>query len=303
MRELFAADESPNSKYAYVKCMVLPPDTTADEIDDIEANEQARPETKLDYDWIGDAQLVRRQINKGRSNKTVATQLRRSEADIKYLLQSIDEADIYLNDWAKKPGQYSLVSGDGEQIFGDLPKRLSGQSIPLQSASRAIAWSLFDNRDKLPGRVYAFNAAFGKLAPVVLESIVEQLDLSVDGCDDALEGDNNFSVDIGEIGETEDYSAIIDALRNEETRDDAVEALIDGAIGAIERDRGQKNKAAALKALVQIHAKLAGIDLTTAGTETYGGIGKQLSSIKDILVKLDANLSSLKRSPPADTAN
>lgn len=298
MRELYAANESPNSRYAYVECMVLPPDTTADEIDDIEANEQARPETKLDYDWIGDAQLVRRQINKGRSSKMVASQLRRTEGDIKYLLQSIDEADMYLSAWAKKPGQYSLVSGDGEQIFGDLPKRLSGQSVSLQSASRVIAWSLFDNRDKVPGRIYAFNAAFGKLAPIVLKSIAEQLDLPIESSSDTDEDEDSFAVDIPSSTGSEDYTAVIAALKNEETRGDAVDALIEGAIGALERDRGQKNKGAALKALVQIHAKLAGVDLATAGTETFGGIAKQLASIKGLIGKLDMKLSALKQSPP-----
>ncbi len=300
MRELYAADESPNSAYAYVKCMVLPPDTTPDEVDDIEANEQARPETKLEYDWIGDAQLVRRQVNKARSPKMVAIQLRRSEADVKNLLQSIEEADLYLNEWAKKPGQYSLVSGDGEQIFGDLPKRLSGQSIALQSASRAIAWSLFDNRDKVPGRIYAYNAAFGKLATAVLTSMAEQLDLPIGGRADLGDDDGSFSIDIaGSVG-AEDYSSLISALKDEQIRDDAVDALIEAAIGALERDRGQKNKGAALKALVQVHAKLAGIDLSTASTKTYSGIGKQLESIGELLKRLDAKLTALKQSPPSD---
>lgn len=301
MRELHAEDQSPNSKYAYVKCMVLPADTTPDEIDDIEANEQARPETKLDYDWIGDAQLVRRQLNHKGSVKKVAQQLRRSDADVKNLLQSIEEADLYLSEWANKPGQYSLVSGDGEQIFGDLPKRLAGQSVALQSASRAIAWSLFDNRDKVPGRIYAYNAAFGKLSPVVLKSIAEQLDLTIGGVDARDEdNDGSFFVDIAGNEGVEDYSSIIAALKNVETRDDAVEALIEGAIGALERERGQKNKKAALKALVQIHAKLVGLDLSTAGSDTYAGIGKQLDSIRTLIQKLDAKLSALKQLPSVD---
>ena len=78
MRELYAEDESVNSQWAHVKCMILPADTSPDEVDDIEANEQARPQTKLEYDWIGDAQLVRRKVNKGRTPKVVGEQLRRS---------------------------------------------------------------------------------------------------------------------------------------------------------------------------------------------------------------------------------
>ncbi len=300
MRELYAADESPTSAYAHVKCMILPPDTSADEIDDIEANEQARPETKLEYDWIGDAQLVRRQINKGRTPKNVATQLRRSEADIKNLLQSIDEADMYLNEWAHKPGQYSLISGDGEQIFGDLPKRLVGQSIPLQNASRAIAWSLFENREQVPGRIYAFNAAFGKLAPSVLKSMAEQLNLPTAPNASGLNDDDSFAIDVPSGEDTEDYSNIIIALKNDDSRGGAVEALIEAAVSALERDRGQKNKYAALKALVQIHSKLAGVDLTTAGMETYGGIAKQIESIKQVLEKLATKLTEVKQMPSED---
>lgn len=299
MRELYAADASVNSRWAYVKCLVLPTDTSADEVDDIEANEQARPQTKLEYDWIGDAQLVRRQINKGRAPEVVADQLRRSPADVKNLLQSIDEADLYLNEWAKKPGQYSLVSGDAEQIFGDLPKRLSNKSVALQNASRAIAWSLFENRDKLPGRVYAFNAAFGKLAPVVLANVAEQLDLPKAAEMDE-DGGEGFAVDIAGTSDAEDYSGIIEALKNEETREDAVDALIEASQSAIEMDRGQRSKNAALKALTQVHAKLAGIDFTTAGTGTYAALGKQLESIRDLIGKLDTKLSALKKSPPAE---
>lgn len=301
MRELFAEDESsPNSVWAHVKCMVLPADTMADEIDDIEANEQARPETKLDYDWIGDAQLVRRQVNKGRSTKAVADQLRRSEADIKNLLQSIDEADLYLNEWAAKPGQYSLVTGDGEQIFGDLPKRLAGQSVPLQSGSRAIAWSLFDNPDKVPGRVYAYNAAFGKLAPIVLADVAEKLELPTTSGNEE-EDDDTFSVDVEASGGAEDYSSIIAALKNPATKEEAVDALVGACISALELDRGQRSKGAALKALVQVHAKLAGIDISTAGAASYPGIGKQLESIAVLITRLEEKLAALKKSPPPET--
>jgi hypothetical protein len=302
MRELYAADESPNSRWAHVKCMVLPADTSPEEVEDIEANEQARPHTKLDYDWIGDAQLVRRQVNRKGDMALVAKQLRRGKGDVENLLQAIEEADLYLNEWAGKPGQYSLVSGDAEQIFGDLPKRLSGKTVPLQNASRAIAWSLFENRDKLPGRVYAFNAAFGKLAPIVLTNVSEQLSLPepVTGAD---EDDDDFSIDIEGGSGVEDYSGVISALKDAETKDDAVEALIEAAQSAIEADRGQRSQGAALKGLAQVHAKLAGLDLSTAGVSTYPAIGKQLDSIRELIGKLDIKLEALKKSPPPPPAD
>lgn len=303
IRELYAADGAVvNSKWSHVKCLVLPSDTSPDEIDDIEANEQARPQTKLDYDWIGDAQLVRRQVNKGRTPKQVADQLRRSEAEIKNLLQSIDEADLYLNEWAHKPGQYSLVSGDAEQIFGDLPRKLSGKTVPLQNASRAIAWSLFENRDKLPGRLYAFNASFGKLAEVVLANVAEQLNLPSGRVATDDDG-GDFSVDMESPPTSKDYSAVLAALKNTDTREEAVEALVEAAQSAIEMDHGQKSKSAALKALTQVHARLAGIDITTAGTGTYPALGKQIVSIRELLAKIETKLTALKKSFSAENNN
>src|SRR5690606_12464757 len=81
MRELLRkADGSVDERFTNIRCAVLPPDVSRDEIDDIEADLQARPQTKLDYDWIGDARLIRRQVDKGRSTKEVADRLRRSKA-------------------------------------------------------------------------------------------------------------------------------------------------------------------------------------------------------------------------------
>ena len=119
------------------------------------------------------------------------------------------------------------------------------------------------------------------------------------GADDDKEG---FSVDIaGGAAGGEDYSSIIAALKSDETKEDAVEALIEACISTLERDRGQRSKGAALKAVVQVHAKLAGIDLSTAGASTYPGISKQLESIRELLGKLDTKLALLKKSPTPDT--
>lgn len=288
MRELYRRDDgSVDNRFSHVECSVLPPDTTADEIDDIEADLQARPETKLEYDWVGDAQLVRRQINKGRTPKEVGDRLRRSEADIKNVLQSLEEADLYLNEWIGKPGQYDLVSGDGEQIFGDIPKKIARKDPGLQNASRVIAWSLYENREQVPGRVYSYNAAFGELAPQVLDILSDQLDLDVAKEDEFESEDEDFLVDIEEDNGANDYVPLIDALKNEESKEEAVVALIDACQTALEREKGKKSEKAALKALSQVNAKLTGIDVLSAGEQTLPGMKKQIESIQSILNKMN----------------
>ena len=147
------------------------------------------PKRSLDYDWIGDARLIRRQVGKNRSTKEVADRLRRNKSDIENVLQALDEADLYLSEWVKKPGEYDLLQ-DGQQIFGDLPKAIAKKDANIQNASRAIAWSLYENRDRVTGRVYRFNAAFGKLAPQVLDIPDDQLELAANDKEDQVDDDD-----------------------------------------------------------------------------------------------------------------
>ena len=286
MRELMRRrDGSVDPRFTNVLCAVLPPDVTRDEIDDIEADLQARPQTKLEYDWIGDARLVRRQVDKGRSTKEVADRLRRSKRDVENVLQSLDEADLYLSEWLEKPGEYDRVQ-DGQQIFGDIPKSIAKKDATLQNASRAIAWSIYDNRDKISGRVYRLNAAFGKLAPRVLEILEDQLNL-VDIDDDPVD-DDDFAIDIGADDSIKNYTPIIEALRDETTKDDAVDALIEACETAIELDKGQNNEQAALRALAQINAKVMGVDITAAGKTTLPAMLKHIEAIHKGLDKIES---------------
>jgi len=287
MRELkVRKDGSIDDRFTNLKCAVLPSDVTRDEIDDIEADLQARPQTKLDYDWIGDARLIRRQVGKNRSTKEVADRLRRSKVDIENVLQALDEADLYLSEWIKKPGEYDLLQ-DGQQIFADIPKAIAKKDAGLQNASRAIAWSLYENRDRISGRVYRLNAAFGNLAPKVLTILEDQLELP-SGDDDDQVGDNDFSIEIDANNDSKDYTRIIEALRDEDTRDEAITTLIEACETAIELDKGQKNEQAALKALALVNSKVTGIDVSSAGASTLPAILKQIESIRKGLDKMEA---------------
>lgn len=284
MRELYATDPTKYSNFSHVKCAVLPSDASADDIDDVEAALQARPQTKLDYDWIGEAQLVRRQLQKGRGVDQVAAQLRRKSAEIKNLLQALEEAELYLTSWAKKPGQYSLVAEDGEQLFKDIPKQIGSQDTQMQNASRAIAWTVFENADRFSGRIYNYNAAFGKLAPQVVQTVTEELGIELSKTEEDDTGQFDFSIE--EDDQLLNYTPFVESLRSEDTKDDALDALVDACVTAIEREKGKKRKDAALKSLGQTHSKLAAIEISTAGKSTYKPMLNQIGAINDILSRL-----------------
>lgn len=295
MRELYKQDPTTYSVFSHVKCMVLPNDATAEDIVKIEARLQAKPETKLAYDWIGDAELINRLYNIYGNTAQVAEELNRSEREIKNCLQALSEAELYLKDWANTKGDYSLVKNDAEQLFKDLPKRLEGKSEKLKDASRAIAWSLFENRDKLDRRVYDFNPAFGKLAEDVLDRVSEDLGLTITS-NPNNDTDDSVTIDIGE-DDVSNYDSIIEALKDDSTKENAVEALIDACESAIETERGQKSGEAALKLVNQAHSKLLSIDLSKSNPHTHAGIRKQLDAIQSLVGKLKEKLDAYQTNP------
>ena len=289
MRDLMRKkDGSADQRFTNVLCAVLPPDTTRDEIDDIEADLQAKPHTKLDYDWIGDARLIRRQVDKGRTTKEVADRLRRGKADIENVLQSLDEADLYLSEWIGKPGQYHLLK-DGEQIFGDIPKNIAKKDPQLQDASRAIAWSIYENRERVSGRIYSLNAAFGKLAPKVLDILEDQIAIEKNDDIDMID-DEDFSINIDGDDTTKDYTPIIKALKDETTREDTFTVLLEACETAIELDKGKRNEQAALRELSRVNAKITAIDVNVAAKTTLPAIVKQIEAIRVGLDKLETTI-------------
>lgn len=292
MRELYAEPNGSHTNFSHIDVMVLPADANADEILDVEANLQAMPETRLDYDWIGEAQLIKQLVSLGRTHKQVADQLRRAEKDIKYAVQTLAEADLYLKEAKGTKGCYSEIREDAEQLFGDLPKLLEGKSENEKSVSRVIAWTLYQNKDKLPGRLYDFNAVIGKHADDVLDRVASELGEVLDPVSEGDEDENDFDIDLDAEPAAPGAGVVIDALKSEDN-EAAVDALIEAAITVIELEKGKKSGDTALKTVGQAHTKLLSVDLSKASANTLPGIAKQLDSIKAIVAGLEATLKKL----------
>lgn len=277
MRELLAEDSAAFQEFNYIYCMVLPGDATADEIVDIEASLQGRPETKLDYDWVGDAQLIKHLIGMGRTEKEVGAKLNRKTSEIRNSLLALTEAQLYLKDWKKAEREYERVR-DSEQFFKDLPDLLKGKDAQYADASRVIAWTLHDNKEKLNDRLYAFNIAIGKSAGDVLDRLASEVGVALPQSDDD-NGDDDFLVDIEVAPDESSYQPLTTLLRSADAGDEAIDRLIEISRGVIEEDRGKRQGGAALKAIGVANARLAEIDLGNADTKTHSGIARQLEQI------------------------
>lgn len=294
LRELYGQG-SKFTHFSHIDVLVLPADATTEEIVDIEANLQAVPETKLDYDWIGEAQLINRLVNLGRSPKDVADQLRRKEKDIKYAIQTLAEADLYLKEAPGTEGNYREIREDAEQLFGDLPKLLEGKSEQMKEASRIIAWTLYQNKERLEGRLYAYNAAIGGLADAVLDRVADELGIATEAAADGSTDDSadDFAIDIGDEPQVTSFAGVLAVLKASDN-DAAVEALIEAAQAEIQIDKGQRSGKAALKSVQQAHAKLASVDISRAEKSTIPKISKQLEAIKSLVEGLEKKIAKSK---------
>jgi hypothetical protein len=291
MRELYAEDPGVYANFSHVDFAVLPADATRADVIDVEAALQAKQETKLEYDWVGDAQLMKAMVQQHGGTSEVAKRLNRGDREIRNTIQALAEADIYLKEWVGAPGQYSRVRDEAEQLFKDLPKRLEGKDPNLQQASRVIAWTLFENRDRLTGRIYNYNAAFGKLASDVLDRVADDLGVGTEAS--FPDGVADLAVDFGEEDEAVvSYDAIIEQLRDPDDKGEAVDALIEAAQNAIEVDKGRNSEKASLKAVGQAHAKLMAVDISRAAKDTHTAMRKQLEGIEQLarllIKKIDA---------------
>jgi len=280
MRELFASSSGEYSDFSHIDLAILPSDATLADILDIEAGLQAKQETKLDYDWVGDAQLMDAMVKQHGQVSDVSKLLNRSDREIRNTISALKEADLYLKEWVGKSSHYSLVRDDAEQLFKDIPKSLEGKNTQLQQASRVIAWTLFENRSKLTDRLYSYNAAFGKLASDVMERVSEKLGISTEAGINGV--DEGFDIDFGANEGEVSYDEIIEQLKDPETKGELVEVLIESAQNAIEVSKGQKSGQASLKAVVQAHSKLMAVDISLAAAETRVPIKKQLEAIENL---------------------
>jgi hypothetical protein len=291
MRELIAEDSHANQEFRHVTCLVLPEDATPEDIIEIEASLQGRPETKLDYDWIGDSQLIKRLMELGRTERDLADRLNRKPTEIRNSLAALTEANLYLKDWAKAEGDYTKVR-DSEQFFKDIPSLLQGKEQGLADASRVIAWTLYDNKDRLNERLYAFNLAVGKHAADILDRMSSEMGIALKD-DDEDDDDGGFNVDIDADTSETSYQPITGLLRDPVRREEAVETLIDICRGVIEDEKGKKTGSAALKAIGAANARLTEVDLGRADPSTYHTIGRQLEQVHKRVTDLKSTLDAL----------
>ncbi len=292
MRELFA--ESPNEfrHFSHVDCAVLPASVTPDEVREIEIRLQMRPETKLPYGWINESIAIQELLQSGRKIEQIVDLMKKKRKDIERAARALTEAEIYLKEWLREPGEYQLVE-DAEQFFSDLAKALAGKQGEALEASRRIAWALVSNSKNLRRRVYDYNFSFDKRTDEVVAAVVDRLgiDLSAQPQDTKNDADD-LDIDLNEDNEDTSLEPFIDAFDDPAQRQAMTDELIAVCDSILEQDRQGAIGRSALASAQAANGKLQEIDLTRADIDTYGAIDTQLDSIIQRANKLKANLQT-----------
>lgn len=294
MRMIYAEKKAEFPEFADVECMILPV-LTEEQIDDIETRLQELPETKLPYGWVNETLKIRRQLEQKSKNEVqIAGMRRKTPGDIRKMLSALGLAEIYLRDWRKAPGDYRLIEKGGEQFFFDLVTRLKNKDGELREANLRMAWMLFDNRDSLGQRIYAFNKVLGEKAEQVLQQLAERLELN----DNEPEGDglpaDDLEIDLGPPSATSSLAPVISVFDDKDRRDEVFDEL--RAVCQTVLDTGQATAAgkAALRAAQDANTRLTEIDLGTADPKTHDGILRQLDEILHRAQSLRSQLNQIK---------
>jgi hypothetical protein len=278
MRELFADDPAGMKQFSHVTCAVLPPNVTADEVREIEVRLQMQPETKLPYGWVNESLAVAELLQSGKKADYIAELMKRSKKDVERAARALIEADLFLKEWLKQPGEYQYVE-EAQQFFSDLATSLLHKEGEALELSRRIAWALLSNQVKLRTRIYDYNFSFGKRAEEVATKLAEMSGIELTGSGIAEDEGSELVIDLEPEEDSFTFEPLIDAFDNAQYRDTLIDELVSVCDSLIEQDRQGETGRRALAAVSTANTRLQEVDLTKADSGTYSAIKAQLDAI------------------------
>ena len=285
MRELLSPETGKTNtefaSFANVDVVVLPSNATTPDIEEIEADLQEIPETKLEYDWISRRLKLRHRRD---VLKIVPETLRRwyrfrSLKDINKEIEQLELAEDYLERYLKKPKEYEAVE-KSEQIFKQLQSALEPKSGEIEELSRFIAYPLIKEARELEDRVYQFRSAFGEDAAEVVCRIASEEDIQLSAeatVVDTEEDEDDPLAGISEEGGKK-YEAVKTALSDVSNSKQRAQQIAKIATAIQQEKREGGRKVLALKKAQEANTILHEIDLNGADANTFPALLSQLES-------------------------
>lgn len=290
MRELLRDEHGQFEDFAYIDCMVLPPEATEDDLKEIEVRLQMTPETRLPYDWIGECIAIKDLRHRNKSFETISNWMRLDTSKVKDKLLILNEIDLYLKDWKNAEADYDQLS-DAEEIFTHITKRIKSKEGIQQELARKMGWILLDQRGK-DGRVYDLRDVTGNLLQDATSKIQEVFasDIESNGIDTYEEG---FELEFEDTDSSNSELSIVNFLDKSRNNDQLQQEIVNILKGVVEAKKMKVSGDMAKKKVLLAHTTLLEVDLTSADSTTYPLIHKQLKAIESRVGMLKAQLDKL----------
>lgn len=292
MRHLEGSPPDNFREFSHVKCLVLPPTVTENEIIEIEIRLQMKQRTELDYDWINECIAIRELRDSGKTVKDLTGLMNKKKGEIESAINSLVEADLYLSEWLGRAGDYESIE-DAEQLFSNIGDTLKAKSGDAQEVSRRIAWTLVDRRGTLKRRVYDFNPMFGKNAEEVAAKLAERYGVEVDQAPLSEPSSDDFEVDV-DSGDASALGPLISLFDDPVRRDQLGDDLIEVCEEIIEGQKDDIQGRLPLNNVQKANGLLASVDLTRAAPESLDAITNQLDAVEAHVDRLKTALERIR---------
>lgn len=294
-RRLAVLRESTDEEY--VKCVVLPKETTPKELYDLELDLQMAKEMKADYNWVDELLTIRRGIDVFKEKDvTIAKKMRIGKIEVNRRLNMLRLVDLYLN-WLKSPGKYFIFGEKDEQVFIELEKfTRNTENEEKQKLGREIVFGILQNPPEA-GRLYKHVTMFFRNFDETLKKFQKQ-QIKSDGEDKGIMKKIKKSRDplyqLAQakdlIGEETVIYQVSPLFENPESAKKHIDKILEYSedVEALELEKKDKN--ASFNLVGEVQRKLQSV-IINSQTANKTGIKNKLKEIivfsQDLIKKID----------------
>jgi hypothetical protein len=293
MRELLALNPQDFPHFSHVDCMVLPYETTEDDLKEIEVRLQMTPETRMPYDWIGECIAIKDLREREKSFETIGNWMRLDPSKVKNKLLVLNEIDLYLRDWKGEEGNYEYLD-DAEEIVSQITRRIKAKEGVQLEVARRIGWILLDRRGT-DGRVYELRDVTGNLAQEVAAKIHEvyPTEIANTSAPDASASET-LELELEDFEANNSDQALVTFLDSSRDNEELQQEIVNICKVVVEAKKIQLTGDAARRSVQDAHTTLLEVNLASADRSTYDPIRRQLDGIEQRVNYLRSQLDRLQ---------
>lgn len=287
MRELWK-ESATDYPFQAVEAAILPAGVTPPELKKIEFRLQMQQETKLPYEWAVQCIAVRElhQAGTGKPEIMHLMQLGR-EAEVQAMIDRINEAEMYLNDYLDTPEEYAAVEHQ-EQQFIELQRALDRKNDEGErELARRLCHVITKHSRDLETRAYDFKIAFGAKSLVVAERLAERFDIPVDEPAAAPADNGDVFADYGAVASpSARFAPVREVLADKGRSQELAEAIRDICTEIREEDQDEDKAKKPLKDVKRAKTILSRLDLAQAGDDTLTDVRSELEQVSALALGL-----------------